>query len=157
MPKHTPSPVADPSLRPVVAAIAIVLREGRVLLVQRANPPDAGRWGFPGGKIEGGETVREAAVRELKEETGIVGEAQSVLTALDAFDRDGQGRLRRHFVLVAVVCRWITGEPAADDDALDARWFPLAELEAGMLPLSIDVAAVARQAATLSSENAATS
>ncbi|MEN7538812.1 NUDIX domain-containing protein, partial [Aurantiacibacter flavus] len=55
--------------RPIAATIAVVLREGQVLLVRRANPPDAGRWGFPGGKIETGETIEQAAIRELYEET----------------------------------------------------------------------------------------
>ncbi|MFX6119029.1 NUDIX domain-containing protein, partial [Acinetobacter baumannii] len=59
------------SERPIPATIAVVLRDDRVLLVRRANPPDAGRWGFPGGKIERGETIAEAAIRELMEETAV--------------------------------------------------------------------------------------
>ena len=136
--------------RPVVATIAAVFHEERILLVRRANPPDVGRWGFPGGKIEMGETIEHAAVRELFEETGIRGEAHGVFTAVDVFDRDGGGGLRRHFVLVAVLCEWISGEPVAGDDALEARWFRLAELDDAGLALSLDVAEVARQAATLS-------
>ncbi len=61
---------------PVPAVIAVVVHDGQALLVRRANPPDAGLWGFPGGKIEFGETVKAAATRELLEETGIHGEAQ---------------------------------------------------------------------------------
>ena len=136
--------------RPVVATIAAVFHEGRILLVRRANPPDVGCWGFPGGKIEMGETIEHAAVRELLEETGIRGESHGVFTAVDVFDRDGDGRLRRHFVLVAVLCEWISGEPVAGDDALEARWFRLAELDDAGLALSFDVADVARQAAALS-------
>lgn len=72
---------------PIPATIAVVFRGSDVLLVRRANPPDVGRWGFPGGKIERGETIMRAAERELFEETSVVGKARHVLTAVDAFDR----------------------------------------------------------------------
>src|SRR5690349_4859297 len=114
---HAPSPVP--------AVIAVVIREGRVLLVRRANPPDAGLWGFPGGKIEFGETVEAAAIRELLEETGVQGEAQDVLTTLDILVPSDDGGLRQHYILIAVRCRWLSGEPVAGDDALEARWHPI--------------------------------
>lgn len=76
------------SIRPVVAVIAVVVMDGRVLLVRRANPPDAGRWGFPGGKIEFGETIDQAAIRELAEETAITAEAMCIVTSVDAFGFD---------------------------------------------------------------------
>lgn len=135
--------------RPVAATIAAVFHDERVLLVRRANPPDAGRWGFPGGKIEPGEPIETAAVRELFEETGIRGRARRVFTAVDVFDRDEHGRLLRHFVLIAVLCDWIAGDPVAGDDALDARWFRLEDLDDAGLALSLDVAEVARLAAAI--------
>jgi 8-oxo-dGTP diphosphatase len=135
--------------RPIAAAIAVVVREDNVLLVRRANPPDAGRWGFPGGKINSGETIEEAAIRELLEETGVHGRAWGVFTAVDAFDHNEEGLLRQHFILVAVGCDWISGSPVAGDDALEARWFPLSELEANELAMSFGVAHVALQAAGL--------
>ncbi|MEC9345894.1 MAG: NUDIX hydrolase [Pseudomonadota bacterium] len=138
---------ADLSPHPVPATIAVALRDGKVLLVRRANPPDAGLWGFPGGKMETGESIAEAAVRELAEETGVRAEAGPVLTAVDAFDRAPDGTLRRHFVLVAVLCAWRSGEPVAGDDALDAAWFDLDDLDRPDLVLSLDVARLARQAA----------
>ncbi|WP_042703851.1 NUDIX hydrolase [Azospirillum sp. B506] len=141
-------PVA-PAFRPIAAAIAAVFRDGNILLVRRANPPDAGRWGFPGGKIEPGETIETAAVRELREETGIDAEALRVFTAVDAFDHDEHGRLRQHFILVAVLCKWRAGQPIAGDDALEAKWFGLDELDEAGLALSLDVAAVAREAEAL--------
>lgn len=143
-----PSPSSERAIRPIVATIATVFHKGRILLVRRANPPDAGRWGFPGGKIDGGETIEQAAARELFEETGIHAEARRVFTAVDAFDRDAAGRLRRHFVLIAVLCEWKSGEPIAGDDALEARWFDMKELDHPGLALSVDVAKVARMAAT---------
>ncbi|WP_349358391.1 NUDIX hydrolase [Stappia sp.] len=134
---------------PIAATIAAVFHEERILLVRRANPPDAGRWGFPGGKIEAGEPIETAAVRELFEETGVRGQPRRVFTAVDAFDRDETGRLHRHFVLIAVLCDWIGGRPVAGDDALEARWFRLDELDDAGLALSLDVAKVARQAADI--------
>ncbi|MCA8297044.1 ADP-ribose pyrophosphatase [Burkholderia aenigmatica] len=135
-----------PTVRPVPAVIGVVLREHDVLMVRRANPPDAGCWGFPGGKIEAGETVTRAAVREIAEETAIDVEALDVFTALDAFDHDANGGLRQHYVLVAVLCQWLRGMPVAGDDALEARWFDLAELDRDDLPMSAGVRDVARRA-----------
>lgn len=133
-------------LRPVPAVIGIVLRERDVLLVRRANPPDAGCWGFPGGKIESGEPLADAVVREIAEETMIDVEALDTFTALDAFDYDAHGAVRQHFVMIAVLCRWLRGTPAAGDDALDARWFGIDELDRDDLPMSAGVRDVARRA-----------
>lgn len=72
--------------RPIPAVLAVVTRDGQILLVRRANPPDAGLWGFPGGKIEFGEPLLRAAERELAEETGVTATATTVLDALDAYD-----------------------------------------------------------------------
>ena len=90
--------------------------------MRRANPPDQGRWAFPGGKIEMGERIEDAAARELFEETGVTAEPLTVFDAVDVFDHDADGLLRRHYILVAVLCRWISGEPVAGDDASQARW-----------------------------------
>lgn len=140
---------------PVPAAIAVVFNGESVLLVRRANPPDAGLWGFPGGKMEMGEGVRDTAVRELLEETGIRAEPLDVLTAVDVFERDGKGTARddtgvltRQFLLVAVLCRYLSGQARPDDDALEARWFSPAEMdELETVPyLSRDVINVLRRA-----------
>jgi 8-oxo-dGTP diphosphatase len=134
------------SSSPIPAVIAVVVQEGRALLVRRANPPDAGLWGFPGGKIEFGETVKDAAIRELREETGVHAAAQDVLTALDVLVRDAGGDIRQHYILIAVQCRWIAGEPIAGDDALEARWFPVADLKPNTPAMSADVDVIARRA-----------
>lgn len=136
-------------VRPIVATIATVFKQDHVLLVRRRNPPDAGRWGFPGGKMEPGESIHAAALRELAEETGIRAKAQQVFTAVDAFDHGDDGTLRYHYVLVAVLCEWLDGDPVAGDDALEARWIPMDALHSGALALSRDVAKVAAQAALI--------
>ncbi|HHX89423.1 MAG TPA: NUDIX hydrolase [Paracoccus sp.] len=132
--------------RPILAVLAVLIRGDQVLLVQRANPPDAGRWGFAGGKVELGETLQEAAERELLEETGVRARAGDVIGVIDVLERASDGRLLHHFVLIALHCHWRSDEPVAADDAQDARWIALKELET-TLPLSRDVATLARQAA----------
>ncbi len=137
------------SASPIPAVIAVVVHEGETLLVRRANPPDAGLWGFPGGKIEFGETVRAAATRELLEETGVRAEPQDIITTLDILVPESSGAPHQHYILIAVQCGWISGEPSAGDDALEVRWFPVAELDPSKLPMSADVDVIARRAQAL--------
>ena len=134
--------------RPVPATLGVVFRDDRVLLVRRANPPDAGKWGFPGGKIEWGETIAAAAEREIREETGIQAVYRQTFTAVDCFDGPTD-KPHQHFVLVAALCTWIAGEPAAGDDALEARWFSPEEYSRADLALSMDVLEVIRTASRL--------
>ena len=117
------------TVTPVAAAIGVVLRGGEVLLIRRANQPDAGKWGFPGGKIEPGEPVQAAAARKVAEETGLVVRPLHVSTAVDAFHRNASGQLVTHYVLIAVLCEWVSGVPQAAGDALEAEWFPIETLE----------------------------
>ena len=91
--------------RPIVGVLAVVMRGDRALVVRRANPPMSGRWGFPGGVLELGETVAQGAMRELFEETGVTAEAAGPLTVFDTIDRDPEGRVRYHYTLVAVIGR----------------------------------------------------
>ncbi|MCA0942421.1 NUDIX hydrolase [Salipiger pacificus] len=134
----------SPSI-PTPAVLAVLHRGDAVLLVRRANPPDAGLWGFPGGKVERGETLAQATERELLEETGITARACEPITALDVLDEE-KGQLRHHYILIALRCEDAEGEPRAGDDALEVRWVPLAGLDD--LPLSRDVARLARMTGT---------
>ncbi|NIX78075.1 NUDIX hydrolase [Microvirga terricola] len=134
---------------PIPAVIAVIVHEGMTLLVRRANPPDAGLWGFPGGKIEYGETVEAAALRELFEETSITGEARGVITTLDIIERSPTGEPSQHFILIAVRCASRGGVPKAADDALEARWFPIADLHTKTAEMSADVERIARLAEDL--------
>ncbi len=113
--------------RPIAGALAVVPRDGRVVLVARARPPNEGRWGFPGGVQELGETVVQAAERELMEETGILVRTPRIIGALDVLDRDAVRRIRHHYTLIVVRFEWMSGEGAAADDAGAVGWFSLAD------------------------------
>jgi 8-oxo-dGTP diphosphatase len=130
---EAPNPRRYPE-RPVVGVLAVVLRGGRALVVRRGNPPLAGRWGFPGGVLELGETVAEGAMRELLEETGVVAEPAGVLTVIDTLDRDEAGRVRYHYTLVAVLGDWRSGEGVAADDAEAVAWLSRDEILGRDLP-----------------------
>jgi mutator protein MutT len=115
--------MTDHSPKPKLGAIAVVVRDGHVLLVERAKAPNAGTWGFPGGHVEWGETALEAAVRELFEETGVTASSPRYLTNLDVMAQDEAGAVQHHYLLAVVLCDYVSGEPVAADDASDARWF----------------------------------
>lgn len=120
--------------RPIVGVLAVVMRGDRVLVVRRANPPLPGRWGFPGGVLELGETVAEGAMRELFEETGIKAEAAGPLTVIDTIDRDEEGQVRYHYTLVAVIGHWLSGEGLPGDDADEVAWLTRAAIIEQNLP-----------------------
>jgi 8-oxo-dGTP diphosphatase len=111
-----------------------VIRGERALIVRRSNPPMPGRWGFPGGVLELGETVAQGAMRELLEETGVIAEAAGPLTVIDTIDRDEEGRVRYHYTLVAVIGHWQSGEGVAADDADEVAWLTRAEIIEQNLP-----------------------
>ncbi|SHF14814.1 8-oxo-dGTP diphosphatase [Modicisalibacter ilicicola DSM 19980] len=131
---------------PIPAALAVVIQEQRVLLVRRRNEPDAGRWGYPGGRIEWGESVFECAVRELREETGVMATAREHLTTLDIIKADDDDQVVHHFILNAVICDYVSGTPRAADDAMEAAWIPLEDVGDGKLAMSDNVARIARLA-----------
>lgn len=107
---------------PQVAVGAVVRRGTAVLLVQRGTAPNAGQWAIPGGKVHAGETLQQAAEREIREETGIQIRAGEPIFSFDVIDRDNRGKLRYHYVIVDLLADYIDGEPQAGDDALDAAW-----------------------------------
>ena len=117
--------------RPIVGVGAVIVDAGRrrVLLVKRGTPPLLGEWSLPGGVVEIGETLRAAAEREAREETGLIVRADGVLEVLDRIIPGEQGRARYHYVLIDFLCRVIGGEEHAGGDAADVAWASEAELE----------------------------
>lgn len=135
----------DNQVTPKVGAIAVVLRNGKFLMVQRCKDPGRGYWGFPGGHVEAGETAKEAAVRELHEETSVTAEAQDYITAVDVIGRDASGTLSYHFLLGAVLCTYQSGEPVAGDDAAAAEWVDVNEVLNDARDFNYGVVDVAKQ------------
>ena len=114
---------------PRVAVGAVVFHDDCILLVRRGKPPADGQWALPGGTVELGETLTQAAEREIREETGIRVAAQEPIYVFDMVERDPEGRVRFHYVIVDFAARYLGGELHAGDDAADARWVSEAELK----------------------------
>jgi 8-oxo-dGTP diphosphatase len=126
--------------QPIIGVGAIIIEGDRVLLVKRAHPPIAGQWSIPGGALEIGELVREAAIREAREETGLIVEPGELLGVFDRVLRNAEQRVQYHYVLIDFLCKPVGGELSAASDAAEARWFTRAELPA--LNLADDTQAV---------------
>lgn len=114
---------------PIVGVGAVVIREGQVLLVRRANEPNRGQWSIPGGTVELGETLAQAAAREVWEECQVQVEPGEVLSTFDLIRYDEQGKILYHYVLLDLAARYISGDPVAATDALEVRWVTAAELD----------------------------
>ena len=113
---------------PLVGVGAVIIEQGRVLLVKRARPPLLAQWSIPGGALEVGELVREAVMREAREETGLIVEPGELLGVYDRVVRDAHERVQYHYVLIDFLCRRVGGELAAADDAAEVRRFTREEL-----------------------------
>jgi len=122
--------------QPLVGVGSIIIEDGRVALIKRAHPPLVGEWSIPGGVLEVGETLRQAALREAWEETGLHVETLDMLGVYDRLVRDELGKVQYHYVLIDFLCRRLSGELSAAGDAAEARWFTAQE--AAKLPLPQD-------------------
>ena len=115
---------------PLVGVGAVIVQNHSVLLIRRGQPPLLGEWSLPGGVLECGETLREAVVREAREETGLVVETDEMLGVYERLIRGDEGRVRYHYVLIDFLCRPVGGDLNAGSDAADVRWFTRDELPA---------------------------
>jgi 8-oxo-dGTP diphosphatase len=115
---------------PKAGVSAIVFRERAVLLIERGAGALKGRWSPPGGHIEAGERARDAAVREVREETGVEAGIGGLVDVHEVILRGGEGRLTAHYLLAVFWGRWLAGEPVAGSDAAAARFVPLDGLDA---------------------------
>jgi 8-oxo-dGTP diphosphatase len=113
---------------PLVGVGAIIIEDSRVLLVKRAHPPLQAQWSIPGGVLEVGELIREAAIREAREETGLIVEPGELLGVYDRVLRNLEQRVQYHYVLIDFLCRRTGGELQAADDADEVRWFTREQL-----------------------------
>ena len=122
---------SDPRLypdRPFLAVSVALWRDGRALLVRRARPPLAALWSFPGGLVEAGERLEEAAIREVREETGLEIDIVEPIDRAEVIRRDDKGKVERHYVIIVFAGRFLSGEASAGDDADAVAWVDLSEL-----------------------------
>lgn len=118
--------MSDPRLypdRPFLAVSAAIIRDGHVLLARRARGASTGAFTLPGGVVEAGETLHEAIVREVMEETGVAIEPVALAGFREHMERSDDGRVYRHFVILPFACRWISGEGVPQLEELsELRW-----------------------------------
>jgi 8-oxo-dGTP diphosphatase len=123
--------VADPRTypdRPFLAVSAAIIRDGQVLIVRRARPPAHGMFTLPGGVVEAGETLFEAVVREVEEETALIIAPVGLVGFREVILRDDEDRVARHFVILPFAARWISGEPRLNEELAEAHWLRPSEL-----------------------------
>jgi ADP-ribose pyrophosphatase YjhB (NUDIX family) len=115
--------------QPVVGVGAVVVRDGRALIVKRRHEPRKGEWSLPGGMLDLGESLADAARREVKEETGLDVHPGAIIETFDRVHRDADGRIRYHFVIVDFVCESSEGDAVAGSDAEAVAWVTAEELD----------------------------
>ena len=121
-------------LAPLVGVAGVVIQDGCVLMIQRGQEPGRGRWSIPGGRLHLGERLCDGVEREILEECGVRVRAGKVLGVADLIQRDDDGRVRYHYVLVDLAAEYLSGDPCPSSDALAARWVPFDELPALEMP-----------------------
>jgi len=114
--------------RPFLAVSAAIIHGDRALIVRRAKPPSGGLYTLPGGVVEAGETLHAALKREVLEETAVTVEPVAFAGYREIIGRDDDGRVARHFVVMAFACRWISGEPVLNEELAEAQWLERAKL-----------------------------
>ena len=134
--------------RPIVGVGAVIVQDGRAVIVRRGQEPRKGEWSLPGGIVELGELLVDATRREMKEETGLDVEVGAVVEMFDRIHRDAEGRVRYHFVIIDYLCTPIGGALAAGSDAEDACWIGVEDIE--RYGLNPHVAAVLRRGLEMS-------
>ncbi len=113
---------------PIASVGVVIIKDSKVLLAQRGKEPARGRWTIPGGVIEVGETLHEAAKREIMEECNIEVAIGPLYKSYDSIVRDGAGRIRFHYVILDVLGTHVAGEVRAGGDVTDVRWIGTGDL-----------------------------
>jgi len=114
--------------RPFLAVSAAIVRDGKVLVVRRARKPALNLYTMPGGVVETGETLFEAVMREVREETALDIEPVALAGHREAIMRDAHGKVERHFIIMCFASRWLSGEPVLNEELDDARWLAPSEI-----------------------------
>ncbi len=114
---------------PFVGVGVVVWKAEKFLLIQRGKPPRLGQWSIPGGRQELGETIKEAAIRETKEETGLSVQITDFLGVIDSIQKDKDGQVEYHATLVDFSAKWISGVASASSDAMNVAWHELDDIE----------------------------
>lgn len=114
---------------PFVGIGVVIWKDNKFLLIQRGKPPRMGQWSIPGGRQELGETVKETALRETLEETGLTVELTDFLDVVDSIQKDEEGNIAFHATLVDYAAEWLSGEASANSDAIDVAWHNLEDLK----------------------------
>jgi 8-oxo-dGTP diphosphatase len=118
-----------PRLSPIVGVGAVIWNNrDEIVLIRRGQGPRQGEWSIPGGKLEWGESVRHAVLREVREETGLTVEISSLIDIVDSITRDALGAAIGHYVLIDFNADYIAGDLCAGSDAAEARWVSFADL-----------------------------
>ncbi|NBJ11380.1 NUDIX hydrolase [Microvirga arsenatis] len=130
--------------RPVLAASVAVIRDGRILLAARGKPPSEGLFSLPGGMVEVGESLSEAALRELREEVGVEAEIIGLIAPVEFIERDEKGHIKHHVVIAAHAARWVSGEPQTGPEAKEIRW--VTERDIADLPMTAGLDSILEQA-----------
>jgi ADP-ribose pyrophosphatase YjhB (NUDIX family) len=142
----SPNPRLYPA-RPLLAVSVACFRDGKVLLATRTRPPAKGALTLPGGLVEAGERLTEAALRELQEEVEVEAEIIGFNGHAERIERDGEGRIRQHYVIASFAARWLSGEPQPGPEAGEIVWADPYAL--GDLALTEGLRALLRRAATM--------
>jgi 8-oxo-dGTP diphosphatase len=124
----TSTPARRYPTRPHLAVSAAIFRAGRILIVRRAYPPAQGLYTLPGGGVELGETLEQAVIREVREETALDVEPLALAGYRQVIARDGDGRIERHFVILPFAARWVAGDVSLNEELSEAHWLEPSEL-----------------------------
>jgi len=129
---------------PLLATSLAVIRDGRVLLATRTKPPAEGLFSLPGGLVEAGETLEQAALRELEEEVGVIASIVGFNDHVEVIDRDEDDKVARHFVIASFVASWVSGQGTPSSEAGRVIWASPSEI--GELPTTSGLARIAARA-----------
>jgi len=125
---------------PLVGVGALIVDEGRIVLIKRGREPAKGEWSVPGGLVNVGESLRDAVSREALEETGLKVQIEALVELVERILHDDEGQTRYHYVIADYRCRAVGGYLRAGSDASDVLWVHQDDLHRfGLAPITIEI------------------